>query len=323
MTLRRTNSGPNSLADRIKSQKRQRSESSHSKSNHESKKDKKSNNDYKDVKSSSSATSSPTKKQAKISPVKSSQKSYTNSYMTPGYLTSSAPQLKCLSQQLSSASEKFEAMLEELFDLGMSSTAAKKTSDDEISDEDNYHGKRSKKSKVNGEVAAGLFDITLSGETLSHFVAVTAKLKRSNKMSDSSSSKISNLLTALTQQLTVQSASLKRRRSTDEQNGSGDEDEDTNITTSSQLLHKFESCCDCSLIALNILSSKGKIVCVSQVIDSNDLSFNRHAIQSVSGRVSRTGRHLLEQYHTTVHDYWCCRSLFAFKVQVQVAQESQ
>jgi hypothetical protein len=154
-------------------------------------------------------------------------------------------------------------MLEELFDLGTNSTTAKKKSEssEDDSEEDNDHalGKKSKNSKMNGEVLpSGLFDITLSGETLSHFVAVTAKLKRSNKMSDASTSKISYLLSALTQQLTVQAASLKRRRSTDEPTASDDDEEDNNITTSAQLLHKFESCCDCSLIALNILSSKGK-----------------------------------------------------------------
>ena len=261
----------NSLADRVKSSKRQRSDSSsHSKPKQESKKnnkDHKSNNKDNNHKSSGSCNSSPVKKQSKMSsPVKSSSSSYINSHISSSYLSSSAPQLKCLSSSLPAA-EKFEAMVDELFELSSSGTNKRKkpsSSDDEDFDSED---KKKKKPKTNGEVP-GLFDITLSGETLNHFVGVTAKLKRSNQMGSQSTSKISTLLSALTQQLTVQSAGLKRRKSTDEQNAnaSDEDEEDNNITTSTQLMHKFESCCDCSCIALNILSSKGKkVLCLSCV----------------------------------------------------------
>jgi len=194
------------------------------------------------------------------SPSKSS--SYTNSYISSGYLTSSAPQLKCISSSLP-AGEKFDAMVEELFELGSGDISAKKekaSSGEDTDTEDNEYSKKKKSGMTNGDGPA-LFDITLSGETLSHFVAVTAKLKRNNQMQTMSTSKVSTLLTALTQQLTVQSVGLKKRRTSQDQDqqqgGSEDDEEENDITSSTSLLYKFESCCDCSLIALNILSSKG------------------------------------------------------------------
>lgn len=254
-----------SLADRVKSNKRSRSDSSHSK-NHEGKKDIKKERE----RERGSSNSSPGKKQVKLSPTKSSSSgSYTNSYISSTYLTSSAPQLRCISSSMP-AGDKFDAMVNELFELGSGDSGRKKssTSDDDNTDtEENDNGKKHRKGKTNGEVP-GCFNITLSGETLSHFVAVTAKLKRSNQMQSAPTSKVTTLLTALTQQLTVQAAGLRRRRSHDEQQGpnvSDDEEEDYNITTSTQLMHKFESCCDCSLIALNVLSSKGLYFCVAWV----------------------------------------------------------
>jgi hypothetical protein len=145
-------------------------------------------------------------------------------------------------------------MLDELFDLDKVASAKHKGDSSSEEEEEDSH----KKPKTNGDSTPALFDITLTPETLYHFVAVTAKLKRNHKMKSAPTCKISTLLTALTQQLTVQSAGLKRRKSVDEQNDSDDDDQDSNITTSTQLLHKFESCCDCSVVSLNILSSKGE-----------------------------------------------------------------
>lgn len=231
-----------SLADRIKGNKRQRSDS-------QTKEPK-----AKEKKSPASASSTPVKK-AKVSstPTKSTGPS---GPISSTYLSSSTKQLTCLSESLA-ADEKFERMLDELFDLGKVASAKHKSRDSssEDTDEEDSHNK---KPKTNGDSTPALFDITLTPETLYHFVGVTAKLKRNNKMKSAPTSKITTLLTALTQQLTVQSAGLKRRKSVDEQNDSDDDDEDSNITTSTQLLHKFESCCDCSVVSLNILSSKGK-----------------------------------------------------------------
>jgi len=244
-----------SLADRIKGNKRQRSDSQ---TREPKGKERKS--------PASSASSSPVKKaKASSTPTKSTGPS---GPISSTYLSSSTTrQLTCLSESLV-ADEKFERMLDELFDLGKVASAKHKSRDSSEEDEEDSHNK---KPRTNGDSTPALFDITLTPETLYHFVAVTAKLKRNNKMKSAPTSKITTLLTALTQQLTVQSAGLKRRKSVDEQNDS-DDDEDSNITTSTQLLHKFESCCDCSVVALNILSSKGMSSrvyleeCIEQVI---------------------------------------------------------
>lgn len=70
-------------------------------------------------------------------------------------------------------------------------------------------------------------------------------------------SKMTNLLTVLTQQLDVQSAGLKDKRRKSSDDHEDEDDEDTNITTSASMMQKFESCCDCCCVALYILSSKG------------------------------------------------------------------
>ncbi|RWS29388.1 nipped-B-like protein [Leptotrombidium deliense] len=151
-------------------------------------------------------------------------------------------------------------MLDELFDMNRGKKVLKESSSESDSDSDS--GKRSKKHsrKTNGETLtenkAVLFEITLSQTTLSHFVGLTAKLKRNNSMQNMSVSKLINLLTVLTQQLTIQSASLrdKRRKSVE------------------ALMAKFETCCDCCLVALYIMTSKGMSSrvyleeCIEQVI---------------------------------------------------------
>lgn len=210
---------------------------------------------------------------SQTSPVKVSTKT-SHSYISSSYLSSTAndgPQLESQSSNLP-APEKFESMLDELFDLNKDKMGAlnhKEESDTEEDDDDSdtdrrRKKKKSKKSKMNGESLPAIFDITLSGSTLNTLVALTAKLKRNSQTANAPVSKISSLLTILTQQLAVQSAGLKdkRRRSSVEeknQDGTDDDDEDTNITTSTSMMHKFEACCDCCLIALHILSSKGKV----------------------------------------------------------------
>lgn len=236
-----------SLADRVKSNKRQRSNSSHSKS--EKRENKSKHREHADRKSSPS----PVRKQAKTSstPSKSSNH-YVSSYQP------AAPQLTSLSSSLPPF-EKFEAMLDELFDAGKKEVRKKKKRSSSSSSEDSEE--EAPAAKTNGDSSpAGLFDITIDGNTLAQLVGVTAKLKKNHQMQSAPVSKISTLLSALTQQLTVQSAGLKTRKTGEEAAaaGSDDEDEDRNITNSASMMHKFESCCDTCLVALYILSSKGE-----------------------------------------------------------------
>ncbi|RWS10994.1 nipped-B-like protein [Dinothrombium tinctorium] len=189
------------------------------------------------------------------------------------------------SQQLSSQSlsapplEKFEAMLDELFDINKGKKVLKEVSSESDSDDSDEERREKKKvRKTNGESVcenkAVLFDITLQPTTLYHFVGLAAKLKRNHTMQNMSVSKLINLLTVLTQQLAIQSASLKdkRRRSVDGVGDEEEEQEDDNITNSAALMAKFETCCDCCLVALYIMTSKGMSSrvyleeCIEQVI---------------------------------------------------------
>jgi hypothetical protein len=150
-------------------------------------------------------------------------------------------------------------MMDELFDIGKGDAEKKKKKKKSTSSSDESEDEV----KTNGDNSVpSLFHITIDSNTLSQLVGVTAKLKKSHQMQSAPVSKISSLLTVLTEQLSVQSAGLKARKSADESAaaGSDDDDEERNITNSSSLMHKFESCCDTCLIALYILSSKGQFV---------------------------------------------------------------
>jgi cohesin loading factor subunit SCC2 len=183
-------------------------------------------------------------------------------------------------------SEKFEAMLNELFDVNQKIKKKKKSilpDDDDLDvefdddDESEMLGevrklKKSKHRKQNGELSsetAMLFDISLSGSTLLHLVNLTAKLKRSNQMKQMPSSKLTNLLTVLTHQLAIQSASLKDKK----REQPDDDDEDSSQQSNYKvLMDKFELCCDCCLVSLNIMTSKGMCSrvyleeCIEQII---------------------------------------------------------
>lgn len=336
-----------SLADRVKSNKRQRDEQKESK--RESKHSSKSSKDHQERPSKSrqaedentvltsntrqvvcntnQKSSSKMRDEVRVpkvhkssssSQVKTSSSSGGNNYISSSYLSasssSSKPQLTSQSLSLPPP-EKLEAMMDELFDLNKIGSGGhhhqssskhhknhKKGSDgdstededdeDQLqqdhydhSDEDSDGGRRrkrlkkscksSKKSgaKTNGDLQSemAIFDITLSESTLTTFVSLTAKLKRSNQTSGATASKISSLLTVLTQQISIQSAGLKdrRRRSSVDDSNQSDEDQDEdsgNITTSQSLMHKFESCCDCCLVALYILSSRGLYPVMSLMI---------------------------------------------------------
>ncbi|KAI1285335.1 Nipped-B-like protein [Halotydeus destructor] len=262
-----------SLGDRVKSNKRTRIPDSPA--SKKSKKDK--SHHQKEARSDSSkkhsssndksdrCASPPSKKLSKNStPTKySSDSQYSSAHSMS---SSSEPQLVSQNSSLP-AFDKFEAMLDELFDLGKmqndksrKSDSSSSTEDEDHSDSESERKKKKKSNKLNGDIRddghSKLFDITVNGGTLAHFVALTAKLKRNNQMTNVPASKLINLMNVLTQQLAVQSSYLKdkRRRSTEENE---DDDDDTNLANSASMMQKFESCCDCSCIALYVMSSKG------------------------------------------------------------------
>ena len=302
-----------SLADRVKSNKRQRSNSSHSKS------EKKENKSKHREQSEHKSSPSPVRKQSKTSSTPSKSTS-SNHYV--GSYPPAAPQLTTTLSTSLPPFEKFEAMLDELFDMGKKD-AVKKQKRSSSSSDDSEEEDEAPHAKTNGDSSPpSLFDITIDGNTLAQLVGVTAKLKKSHQMQSAPVSKISTLLTVLTQQLTVQSAGLKTRKSAEETAaaGSDDEDEDRNITNSASMMHKFESCCDTCLIALYILSSKGKF-CIL-FVDSVSSAFLRNAIPCISGGVHRTNRLLPEHDDPAVYD----DRGFRFKsvqVKVKVAEEIQ
>lgn len=186
-----------------------------------------------------------------------------------------APQL---SSQNSNAppAEKFESMLNELFNLSSAKNKDEYDSEDEDLEDRKKKKKKNKMNKINGDNlqetkndSTMFLDITLSAPTLLHFINLTAKLKKSNLMKNIPTSKLTNLLTVLTQQIAVQSATLKNKRRKDTAS-SDDEDEDD--PSFHQILEKFELCSDCCLVALNIMTSNemsSKIYleeCIEQIV---------------------------------------------------------
>ena len=159
------------------------------------------------------------------------------------------------------APEKFEAMLDELFDMDNVKKPA--ASSDESSDSEDDGRKRKTQKKTNGDNSTSnkslLFDITLSSTTLTTFVCLAAKLKRINAMQNIPVEKLGKILNVLNQQLAIQSAGLKdkRRKSTDTGDPNAEDDEEESIANSASLMSKFEMCCDCCLLALYIMTSKG------------------------------------------------------------------
>jgi len=227
---------------------------------------------------STATTKTPSKKSKTKSPKGLERRSST--YSTYSSAANSPPHTFApqLNSQNSTAPpvEKFEAMLNELFNLNSTS---KSFDDDENQEEEVTDRKKKKKmkSKMNGDDYAQenhdpstFLDITLSSPTLLHFINLTAKLKKSNQMKTIPTSKLTNLLTVLTQQIAVQSASLKNKRR--KESASSDEDEDEDSPSFSQLVERFELCSDCCLVALNIMTSKGmssKIYleeCIEQIV---------------------------------------------------------
>lgn len=158
--------------------------------------------------------------------------------------------------------EQFESMLDDLFNI--ESSKKKSSQNDEASDSDSDSDIRRKPKKSSNEDSSKrsqLLDITISPRDLIDFVCLAAKLKRTNQMQNISVDKLGKLLNVLSQQLTIQTAGLmnKRRKSTENEDGYDDEDEEGNIANSATLMSKFESCCDCCLLALYIMTSKGKV----------------------------------------------------------------
>lgn len=90
-------------------------------------------------------------------------------------------------------------------------------------------------------------DLTFSftPKQLHQLVAMTAKLKKKNQTKNINISKLTSLIIALSSQLQVQTELLKTSSYDDE-----NIDDDEKIR-----LQKFESCCDCAVTALNVMTS--------------------------------------------------------------------
>jgi len=201
----------------------------------------------------------PPKKVSKSSHVKSNQSSSTTTSAS-ATASSFSPRL-ISSQSTAPPPEKFEAMLDELFDLNKGKKSSLEDESEE-SDSDEIGSRKKSNKKTNGETSDRkhvLFDITLSSSTLNNFICLAVKLKRTNSMQSISASKLINLLTVLTQQLAIQSVSLKdiRRKSFEGSEFNEEEEEEDSYINSSNLVSKFEMCCDCCLLSLCILTSKG------------------------------------------------------------------
>ena len=195
-----------------------------------------------------------------------------------------APQLTSQNSTAPPA-EKLEAMLNELFNLNSSLKKKDDYETEEEDDEDERTNRKKKKYKNNNssnKLNGGdhlqitndntmFLDITLSSPTLLHFINLTAKLKKSNLMKTIATSKLTNLLTVLTQQIAVQSAHLKNKRKK-ETTANSDEEDDDDSQSFNQIMEKFELCSDCCLVALNIMTSSGmssKIYleeCIEQIV---------------------------------------------------------
>lgn len=101
-------------------------------------------------------------------------------------------------------------------------------------------------------VADGGMLCNFSPKQLLHLVAITAKLKRKNRTKNVNLSKLTSLMTTLSSQLQVQTEVLKNTSYVDDSqhdSESGDE------LSEHSRLQKFEVCCDCSVTALNIMTS--------------------------------------------------------------------
>lgn len=107
-----------------------------------------------------------------------------------------------------------------------------------------------------GAIVEGSLLCNFAPKQLMHLVAITSKLKRKNKTKNVNLNKLTSLLTTLSSQLQVQTEVLKNTSYKDEsQIGSLDSDDADNRGDDQSRMLKFETCCDCSVVALNIMTS--------------------------------------------------------------------
>lgn len=106
-----------------------------------------------------------------------------------------------------------------------------------------------------GAIVEGGLLCTFSSKQLLHLVAITAKLKRKNRTKNVNLGKLTSLMTTLSSQLQVQTEVLKNNSYRDEADYCDDFEQ--NGSNEQLRMQNFETCCDCAVTALNIMTSNG------------------------------------------------------------------
>lgn len=137
---------------------------------------------------------------------------------------------------------------------------------------------------VGEQTRTSTFTITFTPKQLIRLVAITAKLKRNDQMKNVSLNKLTLLLTTLTSQL---------------QDNSADE---------------FESCCDCAVIALNIMTSSGmdSRVYIEECVEAI-ITFVGNALTIISSSPKKSKQHArlnakCSEVLALVNDLLVCRT---------------
>lgn len=92
-----------------------------------------------------------------------------------------------------------------------------------------------------------------SPKQLLQLVAITAKLKKKNHTKNVNLNKLTSLMITLSSQLQVQTEVLKNSSYEDQDSFDNNDEGDSEKTR----MQKFETCCDCSVTALNVMTSSG------------------------------------------------------------------
>lgn len=109
-----------------------------------------------------------------------------------------------------------------------------------------------------GAIVEGGLLCTFSPKQLLHLVAITAKLKRKNRTKNVNLSKLTSLMTTLSSQLQVQTEVLKNNSYRDDSKfNTMDYDSEQNSSNDQLRMQNFETCCDCAVTALNVMTSNG------------------------------------------------------------------
>lgn len=111
-----------------------------------------------------------------------------------------------------------------------------------------------------GSIADGSLLCNFNSKQLMQLVAITAKLKRKNRTKNVNLSKLTSLLTTLSSQLQVQTEVLKNTSYKDDSQITSIEYgdiADQNEPSEQSRMQKFETCCDCAVTSLQIMTSNG------------------------------------------------------------------